>query len=74
MKAARYLNWRINRQVNAEDTTLINRVQLGMESKSYTPGPLGESEVCLRAFARKLRHLIPEACGNEAPASYAPAR
>lgn len=74
MKAARYLNWRINRQVNAEDTTLINRVQLGMESKSYTPGPLGESEVCLRAFAQKLRHLIPEACGNEPPASYAPAR
>jgi carnitine monooxygenase subunit len=74
MKAARYLNWRINRQVNAEDTTLINRVQLGMESKSYTPGPLGESEVCLRAFARKLRHLIPEACANEPPASYAPAR
>lgn len=74
MKAARYLNWRINRQVNAEDTTLINRVQLGMESKSYTPGPLGESEVCLRAFAQKLRRLIPEACGNEAPASYAPAR
>ncbi len=27
MKAARYLNWRINRQVNAEDTWLINRVQ-----------------------------------------------
>ncbi len=74
MKAARYLNWRINRQVNAEDTTLINRVQLGMESKSYTPGPLGESEVCLRAFAQKLRHLIPEACANEPPASYAPAR
>lgn len=23
MKAARYLNWRINRQVNAEDTALI---------------------------------------------------
>ena len=74
MKAARYLNWRINRQVNAEDTALISRVQLGMESKSYTPGPLGESEVCLRAFAQKLRGLIPEACGNEPPASYAPAR
>ena len=74
MRAARYLNWRINRQVNAEDTELINRVQLGMESKSYLPGPLGESEVCLRAFAQKLRRLIPEACGNEPPASYAPAR
>lgn len=74
MRAARYLNWRINRQVNAEDTALINRVQLGMESKSYAPGPLGESEVCLRAFARKLRTLIPEACGTQPPASYAPPR
>jgi phenylpropionate dioxygenase-like ring-hydroxylating dioxygenase large terminal subunit len=61
MKAARYLNWRINRRVNAEDTALIEGVQQGMASRSYRPGPLGESEVCLRSFARKLRRLIPEA-------------
>jgi phenylpropionate dioxygenase-like ring-hydroxylating dioxygenase large terminal subunit len=61
MKAARYLNWRINRRVNAEDTALIEGVQQGMASRSYVPGPLGESEVCLRSFARKLRRLIPEA-------------
>ena len=29
MRAARHLNWRINRRVNAEDTELITRVQLG---------------------------------------------
>ena len=52
MKAARYLNWRINRRVNAEDTELITRVQLGMQSPSYVAGPLGTSEVCLRSFAR----------------------
>jgi carnitine monooxygenase subunit len=61
MRAARYLNWRVNRRVNAEDTALIEGVQAGMASRSYTPGPLGESEVCLRSFARKLRRLIPEA-------------
>jgi carnitine monooxygenase subunit len=61
MRAARYLNWRINRQVNAEDTKLIARVQAGMASPSYVAGPLGESEVCLRSFARKLRGMIPEA-------------
>jgi phenylpropionate dioxygenase-like ring-hydroxylating dioxygenase large terminal subunit len=61
MKAARYLNWRINRQVNAEDTALIARVQQGMASSLYRPGPLGESEICLRSFARKLRRIIPEA-------------
>jgi phenylpropionate dioxygenase-like ring-hydroxylating dioxygenase large terminal subunit len=61
MKAARYLNWRINRRVNAEDTELITRVQLGMQSPRYVAGPLGTSEVCLRSFAQKLRRLIPEA-------------
>src|SRR6185369_1182308 len=61
MKAARYLNWMINRRVNAEDTQLITRVQLGMQSASYKPGPLGTSEVCLRSFAKKLRKMIPEA-------------
>ncbi|MCA1653362.1 MAG: aromatic ring-hydroxylating dioxygenase subunit alpha [Sphingomonadales bacterium] len=61
MKAARFLNWRINRRVNAEDTALIARVQAGMQSPSYIPGPLGTSEVCLRSFAQKLRRLVPEA-------------
>ena len=69
MKAARYLNWRINRRVNAEDTELITRVQKGMESASYVPGPLGTSEVCLRSFAKKLRAMIPEArLGSPPPA------
>ena len=61
MKAVRYLNWRINRRVNAEDTELISRVQLGMQSPAYVAGPLGTSEVCLRSFSRKLRRMIPEA-------------
>jgi phenylpropionate dioxygenase-like ring-hydroxylating dioxygenase large terminal subunit len=61
MKAARYLNWRINRRVNTEDTALIRRVQQGMGSSLYRPGPLGTTEVCLRSFARKLRRIIPEA-------------
>ena len=68
MRAARYLNWRINRQVNAEDTALITRVQQGMQSRSFTVGPLGESEVCLRHFCRRMRHLIPEARAHRQPA------
>ena len=67
MKAARYLNWRINRRVNAEDTELITRVQLGMQSPTYRPGPLGKSEVCLRSFARRLRRMIPQARLEQAP-------
>lgn len=61
MRAARYLNARINRDVNAEDTVLVGRVQAGMGSSSFTVGPLSETEVCLRSFAAKLRGLIPEA-------------
>jgi len=60
MRAARYLNWRINRKVNIEDKTLIERVQAGMGSSSYTVGPLSEGEVCLRSFGRRMRELLPE--------------
>ncbi len=77
MRAARYLNWRINRRVNAEDTELISRVQRGMESGHYRPGPLGRSEVCLRSFSEKLRCFIPEARLAASPGpgwSAAPAR
>jgi phenylpropionate dioxygenase-like ring-hydroxylating dioxygenase large terminal subunit len=68
MKAARYLNWRINRQVNAEDTVLIARVQAGMNSESFTVGPLSDQEVCLKSFCRKLRGLIPESRLHHPPA------
>ena len=68
MRAARYLNWRINRQVNAEDTALIARVQQGMASRSFTAGPLSDKEVCLRQFCRRMRELIPEARQERKPA------
>ncbi len=68
MKLVRYANWRINRVVNAEDTWLIERVQQGMASSSYTAGPIGASEVCLRSFAAKVRAIIPEARLHRAPA------
>jgi phenylpropionate dioxygenase-like ring-hydroxylating dioxygenase large terminal subunit len=69
MRAARYLNWRINRRVNAEDTELITRVQLGMQSPTYEAGPLGTSEVCLRSFAQRLRAMVPEARLPKPPAA-----
>jgi phenylpropionate dioxygenase-like ring-hydroxylating dioxygenase large terminal subunit len=60
MRAARYLNWRINRRVNIEDKALIERVQAGMRSSSYSVGPLSSEEVCLRGFTRRMRQLIPQ--------------
>ncbi|MDB6085039.1 MAG: aromatic ring-hydroxylating dioxygenase subunit alpha [Gammaproteobacteria bacterium] len=69
MRAARYLNWRINRRVSAEDKTLIERVQAGMGSRSYSPGPLGRNEVSLRSFAHRMRNLIPESRLEHSPAA-----
>lgn len=67
MSAARYLNWRINRRVSIEDKALIERVQSGMGSRSFTPGPLGTNEVSLRSFARRMRELLPESRLDHAP-------
>jgi phenylpropionate dioxygenase-like ring-hydroxylating dioxygenase large terminal subunit len=69
MRAVRYLNWRINRKVSLEDKALIERVQHGMASRSYTVGPLGESEVSLKSFGRRMRALIPEARLHTPPAA-----
>jgi phenylpropionate dioxygenase-like ring-hydroxylating dioxygenase large terminal subunit len=69
MRAARYLNWRINRRVSLEDKALIERVQAGMGSRSYSPGPLGHNEVALRSFARRMREVIPESSLEHSPGS-----
>jgi phenylpropionate dioxygenase-like ring-hydroxylating dioxygenase large terminal subunit len=68
MRAVRYLNWRINRLVSLEDKALIERVQHGMASRSYTTGPLGDGEVSLKSFGRRMRDLIPAARLHTAPA------
>lgn len=68
MRLTRYLNWRINRRVSVEDKALIERVQAGMGSSSYTVGPLSEGEVSLRSFGRRMRGLIPESRLLRAPA------
>jgi carnitine monooxygenase subunit len=68
MHAVRYLNWRINRRVSLEDKELIQRVQQGMGSSSYSSGPLSDGEVCLRSFAKRMRGVIPESTLPQAPA------
>jgi len=67
MRAARYLNWRINRRVSLEDKALIERVQEGMGGSSYVSGPLSRHEVCLRSFAQNLKRFIPEAALDQPP-------
>jgi len=68
MRAARYLNYRVNRDVNIEDKDLIERVQDGMGSSSYDAGPLGAHEVCLRGFAGRMRDLLPVSRLRQVPA------
>ncbi len=67
VKIARYLNWRINRQVNAEDTDLISRVQEGMATSAFNQGPFAKSELCLIDSAEKIRGLIPVARQSTKP-------
>ncbi|MCZ6537022.1 MAG: aromatic ring-hydroxylating dioxygenase subunit alpha [Gammaproteobacteria bacterium] len=67
MRLARYLNWRVNRKVNAEDRGLVERVQHGMGSSGFKQGPLASSEVCLKIFADKIRSILPVAKLAEEP-------
>jgi phenylpropionate dioxygenase-like ring-hydroxylating dioxygenase large terminal subunit len=59
-KAARYLNWRINRQVNREDTDLVARVQKGMQTGHFHSGPFASKEILLIDSAKKMRETFPE--------------
>ena len=71
MRAVRYLSNRINQQVNREDAWLCGRVQRGLASGSYTPGPLSELEKWMREFHELLRERIPETRLASAPARFA---
>jgi len=60
LRAVRYLSNRINTQVNNEDKWLCDRVQRGLASSSYTPGPLSHLERHMLEFHDLLRARIPE--------------
>ncbi len=68
MKAARYLNWRINNQVQLEDERLVQDVQEGLKSRIYSFGYLSEKEVCLRQFHDMVRSHLPVAYTRTPPA------
>lgn len=60
LRAARYLNDRINRQVAAEDVALVNGVQAGLGSRTYESGLLADVEVRVLQFHDLVRERIPE--------------
>jgi phenylpropionate dioxygenase-like ring-hydroxylating dioxygenase large terminal subunit len=71
MRVLRYLNARINRQVQREDDALCRRVQLGLSSSFYQPGPLSTLEVCILQFHDLIRARIPETRLPRPPAEFA---
>ena len=70
MRIVRYLSARINRQVQREDEFLCRRVQLGLQSGSYEPGPLSRLENCMLEFHDLLRERIPEVRQASPPARF----
>jgi phenylpropionate dioxygenase-like ring-hydroxylating dioxygenase large terminal subunit len=72
LRAVRYLSDRINKSVNDEDKRLCERVQRGLGSSSYQPGPLSRLEGCMLEFHNLLRERIPEFRLASAPAQFSP--
>jgi phenylpropionate dioxygenase-like ring-hydroxylating dioxygenase large terminal subunit len=71
MRAVRYLSSRLNNQINKEDKWLCARVQRGLASSSYKPGPLSELERWMLEFHELLRTRIPEFKLASAPKHFA---
>ena len=70
MRVLRALSNRINNSVNAEDKWLCERVQRGLASPSYTPGPLSLRERWMLEFHDLLRAAIPEIDLPAPPAAF----
>ena len=70
LRAVRYLSNRINTSVNNEDKWLCERVQRGLKSSSYLPGPLSQLEKYMLEFHNLLRARIPEFHLSQAPTQF----
>jgi len=68
MKVLRYLNARINAQVGHEDRRLSERVQMGLRTHGFEPGPLSSYEYCIRDFHDRIRAACPVTMLPAAPA------
>jgi len=63
----RRLNVEINDLINDEDRTLCTRVQQGLRTTGYRPGPLSAAENEVLGFHQMVRDLVPVAGFDEAP-------
>ena len=69
LRASRYLNYRINVQVQNEDEVLTASVQQGLTSRGYSFGIFSEKEVALRQLHEIVRRAVPVARLAEPPAA-----
>lgn len=60
VRVMRKLNVRINSLVNAEDRDLCLRVQQGLRTAGYAPGPLASGEIGVSQFHDYIRARLPE--------------
>ena len=67
-RAAQYLSFRINSQVQREDEELVASVQQGLKSRGYSFGVFSEKEVALRQLHEMVRQAVPVARLAEPPA------
>jgi phenylpropionate dioxygenase-like ring-hydroxylating dioxygenase large terminal subunit len=63
------LNLLINNLVNQEDIALCGRVQKGLKTPGYVPGPLSSQEDTISAFHEMVRKVLPVSALSLAPAS-----
>ena len=68
LKLSRYLNFRINAQVQREDEVLVASVQQGLKSRAYSFGIFSEKEAALRQLHEIVRRAVPVAHLMEPPA------
>ncbi len=63
----RRLNLLVNASVNVEDQLLCSRVQKGLQTHGYSPGPLSQLEVGIHYFHEMVRERIPVAALLQSP-------
>ena len=61
MRGVQRLNQRLNIDVSEEDRVLVTRVQDGMRTAGWQPGPLGEREAAVAWFADRVRRDLERA-------------
>jgi len=65
--ALRKINIELNTRVNDEDLTLCARVQKGLQTHGYAPGPLSALEIGIHYFHELVRDLVPVARLDKPP-------